>query len=216
MIKKPTEKIIRYSASVRINHWLMVIFFLFTAISGLGFFFPSLNWLMNILGTPQLARVLHPWLGTMMFVLFVGMFVRYFKHNFIEKQDIVWAKNIGKILKNEEAGDVGQYNLGQKGVFWLATVCLFLLLVSGIIIWRPYFADYFPIPIIRLALLLHSVAAIGLIMTIIIHIYAAIWVKGSIRAMVEGWVTRAWAKKHHPRWYREIVRREKPRQEKSG
>ncbi|HGJ5872333.1 MAG TPA: formate dehydrogenase cytochrome b556 subunit [Arsenophonus apicola] len=216
MIKKPTEKIIRYSASVRINHWLMVIFFLFTAISGLGFFFPSLNWLMNILGTPQLARVLHPWLGTVMFVLFVGMFVRYFKHNFIEKQDIVWAKNIGKILKNEEAGDVGQYNLGQKGVFWLATVCLFLLLVSGIIIWRPYFADYFPIPIIRLALLLHSVAAIGLIMTIIIHIYAAIWVKGSIRAMVEGWVTRAWAKKHHPRWYREIVRREKPRQEKSG
>ncbi|HGJ5897718.1 formate dehydrogenase cytochrome b556 subunit [Arsenophonus apicola] len=216
MIKKPTEKIIRYSASVRINHWLMVIFFLFTAISGLGFFFPSLNWLMNILGTPQLATVLHPWLGTVMFVLFVGMFVRYFKHNFIEKQDIVWAKNIGKILKNEEAGDVGQYNLGQKGVFWLATVCLFLLLVSGIIIWRPYFADYFPIPIIRLALLLHSVAAIGLIMTIIIHIYAAIWVKGSIRAMVEGWVTRAWAKKHHPRWYREIVRREKPRQEKSG
>lgn len=216
MIKKPTEKIIRYSASVRINHWLMVIFFLFTAISGLGFFFPSLNWLMNILGTPQLARVLHPWLGTVMFVLFVGMFVRYFKHNFIEKQDIVWAKNIGKILKNEEAGDVGQYNLGQKGVFWLATVCLFLLLVSGIIIWRPYFADYFPIPIVRLALLLHSVAAIGLIMTIIIHIYAAIWVKGSIRAMVEGWVTRAWAKKHHPRWYREIVRREKPRQEKSG
>ncbi|UBX29119.1 formate dehydrogenase cytochrome b556 subunit [Arsenophonus apicola] len=216
MIKKPTEKIIRYSASVRINHWLMVIFFLFTAISGLGFFFPSLNWLMNILGTPQLARVLHPWLGTVMFVLFVGMFVRYFKHNFIEKQDIVWAKNIGKILKNEEAGDVGQYNLGQKGVFWLATVCLFLLLVSGIIIWRPYFADYFPIPIIRLALLLHSVAAIDLIMTIIIHIYAAIWVKGSIRAMVEGWVTRAWAKKHHPRWYREIVRREKPRQEKSG
>lgn len=216
MIKKPTEKIIRYSASVRINHWLMVIFFLFTAISGLGFFFPSLNWLMNILGTPQLARVLHPWLGTVMFVLFVGMFVRYFKHNFIEKQDIVWAKNIGKILKNEEAGDVGQYNLGQKGVFWLATVCLFLLLVSGIIIWRPYFADYFPIPIIRLALLLHSVAAIGLIMTIIIHIYAAIWVKGSIRAMVEGWVTRAWAKKHHPRWYREIVAKEKPRQEKSG
>lgn len=216
MIKKPNEKIIRYSASVRINHWLVVIFFLFTAISGLGFFFPSLNWLMNILGTPQLARVLHPLLGTVMFVLFVGMFVRFFKHNFIEKQDIVWAKNIGKILKNEEAGDVGQYNLGQKGVFWLAAVCLFLLLVSGIIIWRPYFADYFSIPIIRLALLLHSVAAIGLIMTIIIHVYAAIWVKGSIRAMVEGWVTRAWAKKHHPRWYREIIAKEKPRHEKSG
>ncbi|QLK87888.1 formate dehydrogenase cytochrome b556 subunit [Arsenophonus endosymbiont of Aphis craccivora] len=216
MIKKPNEKIIRHSASERINHWLVVIFFLFTAISGLGFFFPSLNWLMNILGTPQLSRVLHPFLGAMMFVLFVGMFIRYFKHNFIDKQDIIWAKNIDKISKNQEVGDVGQYNLGQKAVFWLATICLFLLLISGIIIWRPYFSDYFPIPIIRLALLLHSVAAIGLIMTIIIHVYAAIWVKGSILAMVEGWVTRAWAKKHHPRWYREIVEKEKPQQEKSS
>ncbi|MEN1226767.1 formate dehydrogenase cytochrome b556 subunit, partial [Pseudomonas aeruginosa] len=39
---------------------------------------------------------------------------------------------------------------------------------------------------------------------IMVHIYAALWVKGTITAMVEGWVTSAWAKKHHPRWYREV------------
>ncbi|EGF17139.1 formate dehydrogenase subunit gamma [Haemophilus aegyptius] len=33
----------------------------------------------------------------------------------------------------------------------------------------------------------------------------AFWVKGSIRGIVEGWVTVCWAKKHHPRWYREEV-----------
>ncbi len=33
--------------------------------------------------------------------------------------------------------------------------------------------------------------------------------KGSIRSMVEGWVTRGWAKKHHPRWYREVLEEEK-------
>jgi formate dehydrogenase subunit gamma len=37
-----------------------------------------------------------------------------------------------------------------------------------------------------------------------VHIYAALWVKGTITAMVEGWVPAAWAKKHHPRWYREV------------
>ncbi|MBX4827882.1 formate dehydrogenase cytochrome b556 subunit, partial [Klebsiella pasteurii] len=26
----------------------------------------------------------------------------------------------------------------------------------------------------------------------------------TITAMVEGWVTKTWAKKHHPRWYREV------------
>ncbi|NGH42803.1 formate dehydrogenase cytochrome b556 subunit, partial [Escherichia coli] len=43
-------------------------------------------------------------------------------------------------------------------------------------------------------------------------IYAALWVKGTITAMVEGWVPAAWAKKHHPRWYREV--REKRQEDK--
>jgi formate dehydrogenase subunit gamma len=85
------------------------------------------------------------------------------------------------------------------------TVCLILLIGSGFVIWRPYFAGAFPIPLIRLALLLHAATAILLIIGIIVHVYAAIWVKGTIRAMVEGVVTHAWAKKHHPRWYREQV-----------
>jgi len=117
------------------------------------------------------------------------------------------------VLKNQEAGDVGQYNLGQKGVYWVVTVCLLLLAVSGVIMWRPYFADFFSIPIYRAAILVHSLSAIALIIMIVVHAYAAIWVKGSVRAMVEGWVTRGWAKKHHPRWYREIVAREKQQQQ---
>lgn len=147
------EKIIRHKPIARINHWAVVICFLFVAISGLGFFFPSLNWFMNILGTPQLSRLLHPFVGVVMFLLFVFMFFRYFKHNFINRDDIEWAKKIGKVMKNEEAGDVGQYNFGQKGVYWVASICLFLLLLSGIVIWRPYFAEYFSIPVIRIALL---------------------------------------------------------------
>ncbi len=43
---------------------------------------------------------------------------------------------------------------------------------------------------------------IGLIM---VHVYAAIWVKGTIRAMWYGTVTRAWAKQHHRGWYRQVT-----------
>ena len=80
-----------------------------------------------------------------------------------------------------------------------------VLMVSGLIAWRQYFAGYFPIPVVRLALLAHASAAVALIAGIIVHVYAALWVKGTIRAMVEGVVTHAWAKKHHPRWYREMT-----------
>lgn len=84
-----------------------------------------------------------------------------------------------------------------------------LLLVSGVIIWRPYFAPAFSIPVIRFALMLHSFAAVALIVVIMVHIYAALWVKGTITAMVEGWVTSARAKKHHPRWYVRSARQRK-------
>jgi formate dehydrogenase subunit gamma len=111
-----------------------------------------------------------------------------------------------------EGDDTGRYNFGQKCVFWVAIISLVLLLASGIVIWRPYFAHAFPIPLIRLALLVHSLAAVGLIITIMVHIYAALWIKGTITAMVEGTVPAAWAKKHHPRWYREV--REKQQEDK--
>lgn len=53
---------------------------------------------------------------------------------------------------------------------------------------------------------MHAVAAFVLIASIIVHIYAALWVKGSIGAMVRGTVTLGWARKHHPKWFRESVK----------
>ncbi len=70
--------------------------------------------------------------------------------------------------------------------------------------WRAYFSLYFPIEVIRLASLLHAFAAFVLICSIIVHIYAGIWVKGSIRAMTRGTVSYGWAWKHHRLWLREV------------
>jgi formate dehydrogenase gamma subunit (EC 1.2.1.2) len=47
------------------------------------------------------------------------------------------------------------------------------------------------------------------IVTIIVHVYAAIWTKGTIRAMTRGTVTVAWAKYHHLLWYKEISKENK-------
>jgi len=40
-----------------------------------------------------------------------------------------------------------------------------------------------------------------------VHIYAAIWIKGSMGAMLYGTVSRAWARKHHPLWAKEVERK---------
>lgn len=200
---KNSDRLVRYRAAERINHWIVALCFVMAALSGLGFFFPSFNWLMQIFGTPQLARILHPFVGVVMFAAFMLMFLRYWRHNLINRDDIYWAKNIHRIALNEEVGDTGKYNFGQKCVFWAAIISLVLLLVSGIVIWRPYFAGAFTIPLIRLALVVHSVSATALIVVIMVHVYAALWVKGTLTAMIEGWVSSDWARQHHPRWYRE-------------
>ncbi|NMJ17185.1 formate dehydrogenase cytochrome b556 subunit, partial [Salmonella enterica subsp. enterica serovar Anatum] len=51
---------------------------------------------------------------------------------------------------------------------------------------------------------------------ILIHMYMAFWVKGSIKGMIEGKVSRRWAKKHHPRWYREIEKAEAKKESEEG
>ncbi len=200
------EKLIqRYTAPERINHWIVAVCFVLLTISGLAFFYPAFFWLTGVFGTPQLARIIHPFVGVVMFLAFARQFFRYWHHNILNKEDVKWMKSVGEVMKGNEVGEVGRYNGGQKGMFWVMTACLILLLCTGFIAWRPYFAQYFPIPLIRLALLIHAASALALIASIIVHVYAALWVKGTIRAMVEGVVTHAWAKKHHPGWYKEVT-----------
>lgn len=211
------EKLIqRYNKAERVNHWIVAGCFVLLAISGLAFFYPAFFWLTGVFGTPQLARIIHPFVGVVMFLGFFIQFFRYWKYNLMEKEDVKWLTSVGQILKGEEVGDTGKYNAGQKIMFWLMTVCMLTLLATGFIAWRPYFADMFPIPLIRIALLQHAVSALVLIAGIIVHVYAAIWIKGTIRAMVEGVVTQAWAKAHHPRWYREIMAKKKAKDEAAG
>jgi formate dehydrogenase subunit gamma len=201
-----TEKLIeRYKPAERANHWVVAGCFVFLALSGLAFAFPPLFWLTDVLGTPQLARILHPFLGVVMFLGFLRLFLRFWHHNFLDGEDVKWLKSVGSVLKGHEVGDTGRYNAGQKVMFWVMAGALVALLGSGLIAWRPYFAPSFPIPVIRIALLIHSASAMALIAGIIVHVYAAIWVRGTIRAMIEGVVTHAWARKHHPRWFRQVT-----------
>jgi formate dehydrogenase subunit gamma len=70
------------------------------------------------------------------------------------------------------------------------------------VIWDQYFGPYFTVEQKRIAVLVHAVAAICVW---IVHVYAAIWVCGTISAMTRGRVTGGWAWRHHRRWLNELV-----------
>jgi formate dehydrogenase subunit gamma len=53
----------------------------------------------------------------------------------------------------------------------------------------------------------------------IIHVYAAIWIRGTIRAMTRGSVTGGWAWRHHRKWLRDLVAKStggKPNKTRTG
>lgn len=206
------KPILRYTANERTNHWLVAILFFMAALSGLALFHPALFWLSYLFGGGPWTRILHPFMGVLMFVLFLGLVLRFWRANFITATDRQWLRRVDRVIRNEEEGvpPVCKYNAGQKLLFWTLLACMLVLLVSGVVIWRAYFSAYFGIDTIRLATLLHALAGFVLVLSIIVHIYAGIWIKGSVSAMLHGWVSRAWARKHHALWYREVTRDERP------
>ena len=196
----------RYSAGQRSNHWAVVTCFVLAAVSGFALFHPALFWLTALVGGPQWARILHPYLGIAMFVLFLGLFLAFVGANIWRKEDSAWLGSAGKLVSEGNAADmppVGKYNGGQKLVFWLFALCLIVLLVTGALFWQAWFAPSVPIWLQRIAVVLHALAAFGLVLTVIVHAYAAIWVKGTVQAMTRGTVSAGWARHHHPLWYRD-------------
>jgi formate dehydrogenase subunit gamma len=202
------NRIVRYTANERTNHWITAFSFVLLALSGLALFHPSMFWLTALFGGGQWAPILHPFVGVVMFVSFLILALRFWHHNVLDSSDIRWLRQIDDVLANREdkLPEVGRYNAGQKLLFFMMVACMILLLLSGIVIWRRHFSHYYPVSVIRLAALIHAAAAFVLIVGIIVHIYAALWIKGSIGAMTRGTVTLGWARKHHPRWFRESIK----------
>ncbi|NYT66415.1 formate dehydrogenase subunit gamma [Alcaligenaceae bacterium] len=206
MTDKRDQLIQRYTASQRINHWIIALTFILLTLSGLALFHPAFYWMSNLLGGGTWTRILHPFVGVLMFVCFFVFAARMFCHNLMSSSDWTWLARFGDVLNKryEKVPDAGRYNGGQKLLFFLMILCMLVLLLSGVVMWREYFSFYFPIELIRLASLLHAVSAFVLICGIIVHIYAGIWVKGSVKAMTRGTVTPGWAWKYHRNWFRKV------------
>jgi formate dehydrogenase subunit gamma len=198
----------RYKDGDRMNHWAIAILFVAAGLSGLAFFHPSLYFLTNLFGGGVWTRILHPFIGVLMFIAFLWLFLKVWRDNVMNDADKAWRAKMGDMLRGDKSGmpPVGKYNAGQKLVFWAMAISLAVLLITGLMFWRPWFAPYFPVNVIRAASLLHAIAAVVLILSAIMHVYAAIWVKGTMRAMTRGTVTESWARLNHPLWYEEMKR----------
>lgn len=206
----------RYSGSARVNHWIVAITFVLLLLSGLSLFHPALYPLSALFGGGQTVRWLHPWMGIVLVVAFLGLFFRFFWQNLPEMTDFVWLARIRDVLaaRDDYLPEIGKYNAGQKFVFWSQFVLVGTLFVTGVGLWEAglgWFETQLgfkaTIEQRRWAAVIHATAAVLTIAIWIIHVYAAIWVRGTISAMTRGTVSGGWGWRHHRKWLRKEVDR---------
>ncbi|MBM3620831.1 MAG: formate dehydrogenase subunit gamma [Alphaproteobacteria bacterium] len=197
----------RYTAGARLNHWINAILMICLVLSGMALFHPSLFFLTDLFGGGTMARIVHPWIGVLAMLSFLGLFIRFWRFNLWTRDDSAWMRNVKHVVSGDEAKvpEAGKYNAGQKLVFWLMSILTILLLTSGLAMWDSQFGEYTTIDQKRLAVVVHAGAAVALLIVVITHIYAAIWIRGTIRGMTRGSVTGGWAWRHHRKWLREEV-----------
>jgi len=200
--------ILRYTHAARLTHWAVAVAYVLLFFSGLALFHPYFYWLSFLYGGGAFMRALHPFLGVSLAILFFAYAARIWRDNLFLPNDTLWLRRVIDVMnKRAEIPVEGKYNAGQKLMFWSMVLCILCLLGSGLVMWRPYFAPSFAASARRVAAVVHASIAFVMFVGIGVHVYAAYWTKGAIRAMTRGYVTRAWARFHHPGWYHEAAER---------
>ena len=201
----------RYRGWTRLNHWITAASLILLALSGFALFHPSLYWLTGLFGGGQTTRWLHPFIGVVLVASFLLLFLQLVKYNIMRREDLVWARRFRDVVSGHEdrLPELGKYNLGQKFIFWGMFWLILVLIVTGIMVWEQYFGGLVTIPTRRVAILVHSISAVLILLVFIIHVFAAIWTRGTLSAMTTGNVSGGWAWRHHRKWLRELAGRQK-------
>jgi formate dehydrogenase subunit gamma len=200
------NEIVRHKLSTRAVHFAVMITFLVCLATGFPIWTPFFSWMATLFGGLAFCRWLHPLAGAGFAVSSLLMFIQWVGDMHIADSEKKWLSPAGlmKYLRyQDDNSDVGKYNPGQKLQFWCSILAALGLLVSGLVMWFP---TSFPQLIRESAYLIHEITFILLVMLIVWHVYLGTAAEpGTFQSITRGTVTKAWAKLHHPKWYRDVT-----------
>jgi len=198
-------RILRYTFSERLNHWITGFAYTYCLATGLAFWSPYLFWMATIVGGGPTARFWHPWLGLIYVAGSIWMLKMWLPDMTITDADRAWQKSVKYYVENQDdkLPAIGRFNWGQKIFFWVMFWGGILLLFSGLGLW---FVESIPAWLRHLSIVVHVVAALATIGGFIIHIYmGTAMVRGGFTSIVRGEVSTEWARHHHRLWYEKVT-----------
>lgn len=204
------ERIERFNAMERANHWMTATSFIVMALTGLVIIYGK-PLLLPLIGLDAMGAVAlwSAWLHMAFAVPFVLgisiMIVVWLAQNLPDRYDWPWLKRFGGFLDDSaDNPPAGRFNTGQKIVFWSVVLGGLALLVSGLALMFPFY--WFGYDGMQWAQSVHAVIALLMIALIFGHIYiGTAGMEDAFEAMWSGKVDRNWLKEHHSAWYEEEV-----------
>ncbi|MCX5856068.1 MAG: formate dehydrogenase subunit gamma [Deltaproteobacteria bacterium] len=189
----------------RLVHWMLALSCLALCFTGLGMMFHSFNFIGTLMGGLVVTKYVHNFTG-LFFLIALVLAIKMWWHEagvFSMPEDMEWMMCAGGYLWHvDKVPEVGKYNPGQKMFFLAVAIFGAVMVVTGIVMWFPL---NFPSGLVRWMFVLHALGFVVIFGFFFVHLYlGTIGSPGSAPAMFSGWVTRAWLKKQHPKWLKEM------------
>ncbi|MGM0657361.1 MAG: formate dehydrogenase subunit gamma [Pseudomonadota bacterium] len=206
-VEKPLsgKRVPRWSAYVRVVHWIMAIAFLLLLITGLSLLFGRAV-LIPLMGAEGFsawalaAKYIHNYSGPVFAVTLILLVVSMMRDNMPSKVDVDW------FLKGGFAGKhvpTGKLNAGEKLWFWFNAVGGLVVAISGIVLILPNIFE--ARSTMQIALLVHAGLALLYIGGSFVHMYmGTLGARGALDAITKGHVSSEWAEQHHDLWYDDV------------
>ena len=194
----------RFTAATRALHWTTAALVLTCAVTGFSLYVGSVS---AVVGHREVVKTVHVTAGLAIPVPLVLAYLGPWRRGVRAEVrrlgrwspgDRRWLRSRGREARSE----VGKFNAGQKANAAFVAGMIPLMLVSGSVM--KWF-HYFPVRYRTGATFVHDWTAIATWAVVAGHILFALNDTGSLRGMVTGRVTRAWAARHHPRWAGELA-----------
>ena len=205
------RSIVRYTRSSRIFHWLHSLAFVLLLLTGLVHFLdhtPSNGlWILGIIH--RAAAVLFVGLPLLYYFIWPKRVAEFVKNIFKgSKSDWQWLKAVPAYYfggAEEKMPPQGQINSGQR--YWEITVVItgIVFVVSGIMLW--FFKFLLPISVYQWALVIHAIVFIIVFIFFLLHVYLGVFhprFKESFHSMLDGRISRQYAKRHYLKWFQGI------------
>lgn len=198
--------IVRHRFATRLIHWSVALTFFLCVFTGMPIWIPIFGWMAAFVGGLEVARLIHPYSGVLFFIASLFQYFHWLPDMHFEKDQKGWLgpKLIAYLRwEQDPAAEGGKYNGGQKVFFYIVSLSALVMLLSGIPMWFP---TAWPAWLREISYIVHDITFAGFFCAIVVHIYLGTAAEpGTFRAMTIGTVTRAWARFHHPQWYREVT-----------